>query len=305
VKITRLETLCLSRPHELEHQWVTNKIRAIQSDCAIVVIHTDAGLTGIGEASAYGHPLLIREWVQWLSPALVGRTPEQAAGVLRPYGRNGSHDAAVAGIDCALWDLRGRIAIGRWTASSLHGLAGRTTEQAPDNAGQATDKAGSPAAKAGQAGDRAGSPAAKAEQAGDRAGSHAGKAGNRETIAGSRRTMPGSHRTTAGGRRTMSGRPRSTTGIVTEKRGRQRGTVGSHWGRLGSHAGRLGNRLGRPERMRTTPRRVTEIRAQVRGKPAQASGMLARPRRRHGKPRPLRCREPYPRLRHVPRARVG
>ena len=60
MKITRLETLCLSRMHEPERQWFTGHSRTIKADCAIVVIHTDEGQTGIGEASAYGWPRLIR-----------------------------------------------------------------------------------------------------------------------------------------------------------------------------------------------------------------------------------------------------
>ena len=57
MRITALETICLSRPHERARQWVTSRYRTIKADCAIVVIHTDAGLQGIGEASAYGWPL--------------------------------------------------------------------------------------------------------------------------------------------------------------------------------------------------------------------------------------------------------
>ena len=110
MKITHIETFCLSRPHELERQWVTARYRTIKADCAIVLVHTDEGITGAAEACAYGHPLLIRDWVSWLSPLLVGLSPEQAAPLLHPNGRNRSHDCAVAGIDCALWDLRGKIA---------------------------------------------------------------------------------------------------------------------------------------------------------------------------------------------------
>ena len=48
MKITKLETLCLSRPHEPQRQWITARYRTIKADCAIVVIHTDEGVTGIG-----------------------------------------------------------------------------------------------------------------------------------------------------------------------------------------------------------------------------------------------------------------
>ncbi len=118
MRITKLETLCLSRPHEVERQWITAKYRTIKADCAIVVIHTDGGLTGIGEASAYGWPLLIREWVDWLAPELVGKDPADPTLAPHPNGRNRAYDAAVAGIDCALWDLRGKLA-GQPTAQLL------------------------------------------------------------------------------------------------------------------------------------------------------------------------------------------
>lgn len=110
MKITALETLCLSRMHEPERQWITSRYRTIKADCAVVVIHTDEGLTGIGEASAYGWLTKIRDWVQWLSPTLIGKDPGDPAIAPRPTGRNRSIDTAIAGIDCALWDLRGKIA---------------------------------------------------------------------------------------------------------------------------------------------------------------------------------------------------
>ena len=111
MKITRLETLCLSRPHELERQWATARSRTIKSDCAIVIIHTDEGVQGIGEASAYGWPLMIRDWVDWLAPELIGKDPQDPSIVPHPTGQSPrAHDTAVAGIDCALWDLKGKIA---------------------------------------------------------------------------------------------------------------------------------------------------------------------------------------------------
>lgn len=110
MKITKIETLLLSRMHERERQWVTSRFRVVKADCPIVVIHTDQGLTGIGEACAYGVPRLIQEWVDWLSPTLVGRDPTDPRTTLHPNGRSWAHDSAVAGIDCALWDLKGQAA---------------------------------------------------------------------------------------------------------------------------------------------------------------------------------------------------
>ncbi len=110
MKITSLETLCLSRMHEPERQWITARYRTVKADCAIVIIHTDEGISGIGEASAYGWPLRIREWVDWLAPTLIGADPTDPAIAPHPNAKDRAHDAAVGGIDCALWDLRGKIA---------------------------------------------------------------------------------------------------------------------------------------------------------------------------------------------------
>lgn len=110
MKITKMETLCLSRMHEPERQWVTAKYRTVKADCAIVVVSTDEGVQGIGEACAYGNPLMIKDMVAWMSRLMVGRDPTDPAVVPHPNGRSRAYDCAVAGIDCALWDIKGKAA---------------------------------------------------------------------------------------------------------------------------------------------------------------------------------------------------
>jgi len=110
MKITKIETMCLSRPHEPERQWITASYRTIKADCAIVVIYTDEGIQGIGEACAYGNPPQIKNWVHWLDPDLIGKDPLDPWTLLHPNGTNSSHDTAVAGIDAAIWDIKGKIA---------------------------------------------------------------------------------------------------------------------------------------------------------------------------------------------------
>ncbi|MBD3184577.1 hypothetical protein GF312_20010 [Candidatus Poribacteria bacterium] len=110
MKITKLQTLCLSRLHESECQWVTAAYRTIKADCAIVIIHTDGGINGIAEASAYGVPTNIRDWVDWMAPDIIGKDPEDPFSLPHPNGHSRSYDSAVAGIDSALWDLKGKIA---------------------------------------------------------------------------------------------------------------------------------------------------------------------------------------------------
>ncbi len=75
MKITKLETLLLSRMHELEHQWITGRFHVVKADCPIVVIHTDEGIQGIGEACAYGVPRLIAEWVDLAGAGTCGQGP--------------------------------------------------------------------------------------------------------------------------------------------------------------------------------------------------------------------------------------
>ena len=109
MKISAIRTILLSRLHERERQWISSTFRVIKADGVVVVIETDEGLTGVGEACAYGGPVQISEWVNWYQPVLVGRNPVDPGTAPHPNGRSHAHDAAVAGIDCALWDLRGQI----------------------------------------------------------------------------------------------------------------------------------------------------------------------------------------------------
>lgn len=122
MKINAVRTVLLSRLHEPERQWFSSTFRSIKADGVVVVIETDEGLTGIGEACAYGGPVQIAAWVDWLKPGLVGRNPTDPALSPHPNGRSHAHDAAVAGIDCALWDLRGQIT-GKPTAQLLNPAA--------------------------------------------------------------------------------------------------------------------------------------------------------------------------------------
>ncbi len=108
--ITKIETLCLSRMHEPERHWFTTTFRTIKADCTVVVIHTNEGIKGIGEACSYGVPNKIRDVVEKLAPLLVGRDPLDFSVTPHPNGHSWSYDCAIAGIDCALWDIRGKAA---------------------------------------------------------------------------------------------------------------------------------------------------------------------------------------------------
>lgn len=117
MKIIAIDTLKATRLHERDDQWVTSIYRSIKADAAIVRVTGDDGTVGYGEASSYGNPVQIANWVQWLSPGIIGADVDDSAVVPAPHGTGdpsgrglSAHDFAVAGIDCAIWDLRGKAA---------------------------------------------------------------------------------------------------------------------------------------------------------------------------------------------------
>lgn len=110
LRVTGLEVLLASRMYERDEQWLTMTFRAIKADAAIVVVSTDAGVVGVGEACAYGNPTLIAEHLAWLAQVVVGRSVVDAFRFARPTGTSWATDCAVGGLDCALWDVCGKAA---------------------------------------------------------------------------------------------------------------------------------------------------------------------------------------------------
>ena len=121
MKITNIETICLSRIHEIENQWKTFNVKTLKADVAIVVVSTDSDLVGIGEACAYGNPSFIKIWIDKFAPEIIGKDPREIEFLPHPVGfthehfnyKNNSflrgHDSAVGGLDCAIWDLKAKI----------------------------------------------------------------------------------------------------------------------------------------------------------------------------------------------------
>ena len=79
-----------------------------------VRIHTDAGISGIGECS--GWPRVIETAVKDLAPLLIGQDPthierlwQRMMGAMMGHGVLGTVGAgAMSGIDMALWDIKGK-----------------------------------------------------------------------------------------------------------------------------------------------------------------------------------------------------
>ena len=109
MKITDIRTLSLSRAHEAELQWYSATFHVAKADCSICIIDTDEDLQGISEPCAYGVPPEIATRIAELKPGLIGRDPRDKD--LTPANKaERASDIANAGLNCALWDLRGKIA---------------------------------------------------------------------------------------------------------------------------------------------------------------------------------------------------
>ncbi len=126
MKITNVRTILLSVPIPPERRWRSDFGVNVKSEAALVVVETDEGLTGYGEAK--GTPPVMRAIVESrLKPALLGQDPTRVeylwermysasrTGLALKYGRpyhghnvRGEFTCAMSGVDVALWDIFGK-----------------------------------------------------------------------------------------------------------------------------------------------------------------------------------------------------
>jgi len=135
MKISHVETCLLrlpygdaSAPRQGPTNWPT-------LDYVLVRIDTDAGITGWGDAFAYGVPLATKAAVDHtIAPLLIGKDATQIAELSyflqqanHLWGRYGVTLFAISGVDIALWDIAGKAA-----GLPLHRLfGGARREQIP------------------------------------------------------------------------------------------------------------------------------------------------------------------------------
>jgi galactonate dehydratase len=82
-----------------------------RGDWVFLLVHTDAGITGLGEASHSGNDALLLATVNVFKQQVVGESPTQIESIWRRLARyNGGRIAATAlsGIEQALWDTLGQ-----------------------------------------------------------------------------------------------------------------------------------------------------------------------------------------------------
>lgn len=117
MRITDVQAHLLAIPQhqdEVTSTWITGGFR----HQIVVIVDTDAGLTGYGEAFGYGVPHATTAVInQVLRPMLIGTDPtnitalqEQMYRQTHLFGRYGITTFAISGVDIALWDLAGKCA---------------------------------------------------------------------------------------------------------------------------------------------------------------------------------------------------
>lgn len=116
MKITAVETLYLRLPE------VNNRADGTQ-DTLVVLVHTDAGVTGIGEVDS--SPLVAKAIIEapmshfiarGLAECVIGENPLEIDLLYDKmyqgsifFGRSGATQQAISGIDMALWDIAGKV----------------------------------------------------------------------------------------------------------------------------------------------------------------------------------------------------
>ena len=117
MQITDVQALLLEipqQPDEFASPWVSGGFR----HQILVVVETDAGITGYGEAFGYGVPHATAAVVnQTLKPMLIGQDPTQITTLQEQlyrqthlFGRYGVTTFAISGVDIALWDIAAKRA---------------------------------------------------------------------------------------------------------------------------------------------------------------------------------------------------
>jgi D-galactarolactone cycloisomerase len=114
MKITAVHAIPLAIP--MKAMTPPSTWRAGTRKQIVVRVVTDDGITGTGEAFAYGAPLAVVSVIdESLAPLLIGQDPLRIEALVdlmhrgtMIYGRRGLAMFAISGVEIALWDLLGR-----------------------------------------------------------------------------------------------------------------------------------------------------------------------------------------------------
>ncbi len=115
MKIASIDLTPVSVPFREAETWFWGQRRGISN--VVVRLHTDDGLTGLGEAVGFPSVPVVLEALAGMVPLLKEQDPHHIESITRLlYTRRGWHhyrhvgNGAIAGIEMALWDLIGKAA---------------------------------------------------------------------------------------------------------------------------------------------------------------------------------------------------
>lgn len=126
MKIRDIRVMLLTAKIPEDKQYTSDLGTVVSQSAAIVIVETDEGITGYGEAK--GTPIVMKDIVEHhLKPRIIGEDPTRVAylwekmfngsrlGLALYYGRSmavpeapGNFMCALSGIDVALWDIAGK-----------------------------------------------------------------------------------------------------------------------------------------------------------------------------------------------------
>lgn len=112
IKITGLKVTLLSCELPAREQWyldwIPERYKCWKTDSILVEVITDAGITGIGGATQYGGPDVVKDYLEnVIKPAITGKNPFDIEYLTCGVKVRGPL-VGWAGVDAALWDIIGK-----------------------------------------------------------------------------------------------------------------------------------------------------------------------------------------------------
>jgi L-alanine-DL-glutamate epimerase-like enolase superfamily enzyme len=112
IKITDLKVTLLSCELPAKEQWyldwIPERYKCWKTDSILVEVFTDSGIKGIGGATQYGGPDVVKEYLEKIiKPAITGKNPFDIEFLTCGVKVRGPL-VGWAGVDAALWDIIGK-----------------------------------------------------------------------------------------------------------------------------------------------------------------------------------------------------
>ena len=116
MRITEIESIILQ--HNMEQELGFAQGYYDKRTAHLVQVHTDEGITGIGEVFGAGQFALANQGIlkHLITPLVLGRNPldigviwHDVYNAVRDHGQKGLPICCLSGIDIALWDIMGKV----------------------------------------------------------------------------------------------------------------------------------------------------------------------------------------------------